>query len=144
MKLKDLELTEADRTELKRLIKKESDWRIRDRAQTILYFGDGWKAPPIPAEVFGVNAKDREWVNRQCTVQSLATFQQPVRLTGAIERIKNVTYILATGWQGSPFPQFHAKAQAKDWNTREIDCGHDVMLDKPDEVVAELLGVAAN
>ena len=25
--------------------------------------GDGWKVPPIPAEVFNVNAKDRDWVN---------------------------------------------------------------------------------
>ena len=34
--------------------------------------GDGWKVPPIPAEVFGVNAADIEWVNRQCTMQSLS------------------------------------------------------------------------
>src|SRR5262245_23331662 len=38
--------------------------------------GEAWKVPPIPAEVFNVNAGDREWVNRQCTVQPLATFQQ--------------------------------------------------------------------
>jgi hypothetical protein len=34
------------------------------------------KVPPIPAEAFNVNAKDRDWVNRQCTMQPLATFQR--------------------------------------------------------------------
>lgn len=29
--------------------------------------GDGWKVPPVPAEAFGVNAADREWVDRRCT-----------------------------------------------------------------------------
>jgi pimeloyl-ACP methyl ester carboxylesterase len=105
--------------------------------------GDGWKVPPIPAEAFNVNAKDRDWVNRQCTAQSLATFQQPVRLTGAIDSIKNVTYILAAGWEGSPFTPFLARAKTKGWHTREINCGHDVMLDNPDELVAELLAAAS-
>ncbi len=40
--------------------------------------GEGWKVPPIPAEVFNVNAADREWVDRQCTPQPIATFQQGV------------------------------------------------------------------
>jgi pimeloyl-ACP methyl ester carboxylesterase len=104
--------------------------------------GEGWKVPPIPAEVFNVNAKDRDWVNRQCTMQPFATFMQPVRLTGAIERIKNVTYILASDWEGSPFPQFFEKAKASGWKTRDIPCGHDVMLDRPEELVRALLDVA--
>jgi len=105
--------------------------------------GDGWKAPPISAEAFGVNAKDRDWVNRQCTVQSLATFQQPVTLSGAIDRIKTVAYILATGWQGSPFGVFYDKAAAKGWRVSKMDCGHDVMLDRPEELTRELLAIAS-
>jgi hypothetical protein len=30
-------------------------------------YGDGWRVPPIPAEIFNVNARDRVWVDRQCT-----------------------------------------------------------------------------
>ena len=30
--------------------------------------GEGWKVPPIPAEVFNVNETDRDWVNDQCTL----------------------------------------------------------------------------
>jgi pimeloyl-ACP methyl ester carboxylesterase len=103
--------------------------------------GEGWKLPPISAEEFNVNPRDRDWVNRQSTMQTLACFEQPVRLTGALNQIKNVTYILASGWSPSPFPQFHEKAKARGWKTITIECGHDVMLDRPGEL-AELLVVS--
>lgn len=103
--------------------------------------GDGWKVPPIPAEVFNVNARDRAWVTQQRTPQSLSTFQQPIRLTGAIDQITNVTYILATGWEHSPFPQFFEKAKAKGWKKLTMACGHDVLLDKPEELLEILLAI---
>jgi hypothetical protein len=106
--------------------------------------GDGWKVPPIAAEVFNVNVNDRDWVNRQCTVQPIETFQQPIKLGSGIEVIKNVMFILATGFvEGSPFPPFYEKTKAKGWKTLTIGCGHDVMLDKPEEVAGLLLDEAA-
>jgi pimeloyl-ACP methyl ester carboxylesterase len=104
--------------------------------------GEGWKLPPIPAEEFNVNPRDRDWVNRQATWQSMATFEQPLRLTDAINQIKHVTYILASGWSPSPFPQFYEKAKAKGWKTITIECGHDVMLDRPEELAEQLLAVS--
>ena len=104
--------------------------------------GDGWKVPPITGEMFNVNLRDRAWMDRQCTVQSLATFQQPLRLTGAIRGVKNVTYILADGWGPSPFPQFHEKARVRGWKTVTMHCGHDVMLDMPEALTDALLGLA--
>ncbi len=101
--------------------------------------GDGWKVPPIPAAVFEVNSADRAWVDAQCTPQPLATFQQKLSLTGGGDTIGKVTYILASGWGPSPFTGFHAQAQADGWTTRDLACGHDVMLDMPGELVAELL-----
>jgi hypothetical protein len=105
--------------------------------------GEGWKVPAIPAEVFNVNVNDREWVNRQCTMQPLATFQQRIRLTGAIDRIRNATFILANGWSASVFPPFYEVATATGWNTLTINCGHDVMLDEPDELTARLLTISS-
>ena len=102
--------------------------------------GDGWKVPPIPAEVFNVNVADRAWVDRQCTFQPLATFQQPVLRTASPRRREKITYVLATGWEGSPFPQFHERAQADGWGSITLDGGHDLMLDKPAEVVADPAG----
>jgi pimeloyl-ACP methyl ester carboxylesterase len=105
-------------------------------------FGEGWKTPPIPAEVFNVNARDRDWVDRQSTPHPLACFQQPLRLTGAINQIENITYILANGWGPSPFPQFYDRAKAKGWKTLTLACGHDVMLDQPQELTQELLAIS--
>jgi len=102
--------------------------------------GEGWKVPPIPAEVFNVNTQDREWVNRQCTMQPIETFQQHIKLGGGIDKIQNVTFILAEGFaEGSPFPPFYEKAKAKGWKTLTIACGHDVMLDRPEELSRVLL-----
>ena len=96
--------------------------------------GEGWKVPPIPAEVFGVNAKDAAWVDHQCTMQPLATFQQPIKLTGKADGIKNVTFVLATGFADSPFPQFYESSKVKGWKTLTMACSHDVMVDLPDEL----------
>ncbi len=104
--------------------------------------GDGWKVPPISAEAFNVNAKDRDWVNRQCTMQPLATFQQPLHLTGGINRIKNVNFILANGWAPSPFQQFYKQAKTMGWKTLTMECGHDVMLDLPEVLTQELIAVS--
>jgi hypothetical protein len=104
---------------------------------------DGWKISPIPAEAFRVNPRDAAWVNRQCTPQSIATFEEPVRLTNSFGLVKDVTHILATGYQeGSPFPACHERAKARGWKTRTIDCGHDAMLDLPDELTSLLLEYA--
>ena len=105
-------------------------------------YGEGWKVPPIPAEVFAVNANDAAWVDRQCTMQPLATFQQAITLSGKADRIKNVTFILATGFADSPFPQFYESAKAKGWKTLKMACGHDVMLDLPEELTQVLDEVA--
>jgi pimeloyl-ACP methyl ester carboxylesterase len=106
--------------------------------------GDGWKVPPIPAEVFNVNGTDREWVNRQCTMQPLDTFEQRIRLSGAAAgKIANVTFVLANGFvEGSPFPPFYEKAKARGWKTLTVPCGHDVMLDLPDELTRILVDVS--
>ena len=52
------------------------------------------------------------------------------------------THVLATGYDHSPFPPFHALAKRKGWKTLTIPCGHDVMLDRPDDLVQILLDAA--
>ena len=106
--------------------------------------GEGWKVPPIPGEVFNVNPQDLPWMNRQCTPQPVDCFRQRIKLTGSIQKVKNVTFILATGWNGnSPFPPFYEKAKAKGWKTLTVACGHDVMLDRPEELSRILVDAAA-
>lgn len=110
------------------------DSQLQQAAET----GDGWMVPPIPAEAFHLNPSDLDWVNWQCNMQPLATFQQPLHLNGNSARIENVTFILAAGWSPSPFPHFYDVAKSKGWKTVTLDCGHDVMLDLPEELTREL------
>jgi pimeloyl-ACP methyl ester carboxylesterase len=93
--------------------------------------GDGWKVPPIPASVFAVNAADAAWV-------ALSSFEAPARISGACDGMATIGYILARGYDG-PFEQFYAKAGERGWWRKELACGHDVMLDMPNELSALLL-----
>ena len=107
---------------------------------------DGWKVKPISATTFGVNLADREWVDSQCTSQSLACFEQPIQLAGGVAKIKYVDYIFASGWGGdhSPFRQFYQKAKARGWRTHEVACGHDVMIDEPAALIELLVNADRN
>jgi pimeloyl-ACP methyl ester carboxylesterase len=98
--------------------------------------GDGWKVPPIPASILAVNAMDAAWVDRQCTMHPPASFEAAAhfssRDTGA-----TVGYILARGWDG-PFAQFYQLSGQRGWWREELACGHDVMLDMPNELATLL------
>ncbi len=80
---------------------------------------EGWRgAANSRRSVPGATAGDLDWVNRaKCTVQPLATFQQPLHLSGDIQKIENVAFILASGWSPSPFPAFYEEAKTKGWRT---------------------------
>ncbi len=104
--------------------------------------GEGWQVPPIPAAGFNLNVKDAAWVDKQCTMQPLAAFQQPLRLSGKMGVVKDVTFVLATGYDGSPFMPSYERAKAKGWKTLSMGCGHDVMLDMPEELTTILLNAA--
>jgi pimeloyl-ACP methyl ester carboxylesterase len=101
-------------------------------------YGDGWKLPPIPASVLAVNAADAAWVDRQCTMHPLSSFEAPAQISGACDGIANIGYILGTGFD-SPLGQFHASAGERRWWREELACGHDVMLDMPNELTSLLL-----
>jgi pimeloyl-ACP methyl ester carboxylesterase len=99
--------------------------------------GDGWRVPPRPASSFQVNAVDAAWADRQCTMHPLSTFEASARITGACDNIANIGYILARGFDG-PFEQFDAIAERHGWWRQELECGHDVMLDAPNDLAALL------
>ena len=94
---------------------------------------------PIPAEVFGVNEKDRAWVDAQCTKHPYRALTEGLTLTGARDRVAKKAYVLATGYSGLAFPAFAATVKDDpDWRYFEVDCGHDVMLDAPQRLAGIL------
>jgi pimeloyl-ACP methyl ester carboxylesterase len=121
------------------LLSPELAQQMRRLAQSA---GDGWNVPPIPAERFNINLRDAAWVNAQCTSQSIASFEEHIRLNRASSYTHDVTHILATGWDNSPFRAAHERAKAKGWKTRTVTCGHEVMLDLPGGLTDLLLEFA--
>ena len=98
---------------------------------------------PIPAEMFNVSPANREWVTRRCVPQALATFEMPVLLSGEIENVKRRLFILADGWDPSPFRYFAKKyTGAPGWEVIALPCGHDVMVDLPNELAAAIAKLA--
>jgi hypothetical protein len=95
---------------------------------------------PLKAEFFQVNPGDVEWVDRLSTPQPIGCFVQKLRYTGKEALVTRRTYVLAERF---PSPVTHAAyARVKGlpgWKTASLDCGHDVMVDLPDELAALLL-----
>ena len=102
--------------------------------------GDGWKVPPPPDAALDVNEQDRAWYAAQVTPHPLATFQQKLRVTHASGQIRDIRYVLASKSILTHLNRPYAElARSRGWRTITIESGHEVMLDKPDELVAELL-----
>ena len=106
---------------------------------------NGYAVAPISAAAFNVNEADRAWVDRLCTPQSLATFTERIRLTGRIDQVPRKIYVLATGnHPGIGFDRFRDAVAGKPrWETLELACGHDVMIDLPQETAAILMSAAS-
>ena len=96
---------------------------------------------PMPAEMFQIaTAESRAWVDRRCGPQSLVTWEMPLLLTGAGRAITKRGYVLAEGWGPSPFPKLATRFDGQPgWRVLRLPCGHDVMVDMPNELATELL-----
>src|SRR5262245_14836820 len=95
---------------------------------------------PPPAITFHVNEKDRAWVDANLTPQPIGVALQPIKLTGAREKVANKIYIRAPRYPQPSFDRFFVAKQADpSWRCHETDAGHDVMIDKPQWLVEILL-----
>ena len=105
--------------------------------------GRSGRMQPIPAEMFNITPANRAWVDRRCVAQALATFELPALLTGDHNKVKQRLYILADGWDPSPFRHFAAKFEGQPgWRVTKLASSHDVMVDLPLELARELMALA--
>ena len=113
----------------------ENRARMREAARTA---GDGWRVPPNPLPPDTSDA-DVAWVMPRRVMQPLRTFDQPVHLTGAGERLPK-TYIYCTRpAPGDVFRPFAQRARSEPgWHYLEIDASHSPHVTAP-EVLAILL-----
>ena len=73
---------------------------------------DALGVPPRKAEAFGVNEKDRAWVDSLTGLQPIGCFLEKIKLTGARDRIAKKAYIRAANYANPGFD----KALARDQN----------------------------
>jgi pimeloyl-ACP methyl ester carboxylesterase len=88
--------------------------RVRATGNWLWPMAMAGRTPPMPASFFGVNAADADWVDCQCTMHPLSSFEAPAQISGACDDIANIGYIRASGFD-SPFGQFYAKAGERLW-----------------------------
>jgi pimeloyl-ACP methyl ester carboxylesterase len=102
----------------------------------------GLLIPPPPARAyFGVNEKDAARVDELAAPQPIGTMTEKVKLTGAYRNVKRNIYVHgAVLPRESPFKRFHDAARAAGWEAHALPCGHDIMLDLPDELTEILDG----
>jgi pimeloyl-ACP methyl ester carboxylesterase len=115
---------------------------MRDAIKAALAKGE-IALPSRSAEFFGVNERDRAWVDGKLTPQPIATFTETIALSGALQKIATKTYIRAPSYVNPGFDTALARIKADlSWRTHEAACGHDVMVDAPEWLAKILLEAA--
>jgi pimeloyl-ACP methyl ester carboxylesterase len=99
--------------------------------------------PIVPAAAFKVTEQDQAWVNSKLTPQPLGPTFTPNKYSGAREKVAKKTYIRALGYPMPGFDKWLAQCKADPtWRTQGIECGHDIMVDRPDDLTELLIAAA--
>ena len=104
--------------------------------------GGGWRLTPSVAPA-DTSPEDLAWVGAHRRPQPIKTFEQKIKLTGAVDRLPR-TYIYCKKFRpGDVFRQFRDRAsKEKGWTCIEIDASHSPNVTAP-EALAEILdGIA--
>jgi pimeloyl-ACP methyl ester carboxylesterase len=119
-------------------------WRILPILISVWLFGRGYRlTPPPPAWFFKVNKADRAMVNRGLTGHPFKTLTEKIHIGSNADRIPNHTYIYATQWRNPQIAEQYERAKRrKGWKVFEVESGHDVMIDAPNELAKILVSAS--
>lgn len=114
----------------------EALWDIVGEWEHRKYIANQKDRPGLVSPIFEGAPKD--WRH------PLLTLTEPVRFTGEEAKVPRRLYLLASGWQPTPFRRF-ADAVRGDpaWQYHEAPCGHDVMGEATGQTADLLLSLAA-
>ena len=105
---------------------------------------EGWLVPPLPTSS-DASPEDQAWLAERRGPQPRKTFEEPARLTGAVEKLPRVYIYCLQIRPGDVFGQFAARARGEPgWQYEEIDATHSPNVTAPDALAEILLRVAAD
>lgn len=114
----------------------ESCWDVVDDTERQWYVGvddTGFGVPPL------------SFFDERATAHPLASVMQPLRLSGDPYRFRRRDYVYATDWPGES-PLRHSYDRVRDdprWTCHELDAKHNLMRDRPEDLLRILGEVAA-
>lgn len=98
---------------------------------------------PTAKDFMVASDDDQAWVDSKTTEQPLGVSLQPIKLTGARDKVAKKSYILAETYNSPNFRRYFETCAADPrWTTYTVPCGHDVMVDMPDRLADILIEVA--
>jgi pimeloyl-ACP methyl ester carboxylesterase len=104
--------------------------------------GDGWLIPPNPVPP-DTSEVDLAWVMAHRMPQPIKTFEQNIKLTGAVDRLPRTYIYCKISRPGDVFRQFRDRASTeKGWKCIDIDASHSPNVTAPDALAAILDGIA--
>jgi pimeloyl-ACP methyl ester carboxylesterase len=105
--------------------------------------GEGWRVPPSPIPSDTAEA-DLPWLLERRAMQPLQTFEQKIRLTGAVDKLPR-TYIYCTiSRPGDVFRQFRERARTEPgWTCIDLNASHSPNVTAPEALAGILDGIAA-
>lgn len=105
--------------------------------------GEVSRPPRDSAPSENMSAADRAWLLSKQTPQPIGVSLDPIKLTGARDRVAKKTYVRARGYPNPNFDDAYNACKAAGWNVFDLPCGHSVQVEMPDRLTEILLTVAA-
>jgi pimeloyl-ACP methyl ester carboxylesterase len=112
----------------------ESCWDLVNDEEREWYVGvddTGYGVPPMP------------FFDPRASAHPLASFLQPIKLSGDLGAVRRRDFLYALQWPGeSPMRRSYERVRDDPaWTTHELDGKHNLMRDKPDDLLRILLDV---
>ena len=104
--------------------------------------GEGWRIPPNPPPP-DTSEEDLAWTLPRRVPLALKSFQEPAKLTGAVDKLPR-SYIYCTKARpGDVFRQFRERAHQEGWQCFDIEASHSPNVTAPDALSEILERIAA-